>query len=152
MDEAESFDMVEADSFDPIVNWTFLTNHGRALLCIGRDPGIRLREIAAALSITERRAQGIVGELTSAGYIVKLKDGRRNRYEIQTHKPLAEPMSQRRTIGEVLEFLAGVDWWDSSVERRIGDHRRASQRDRRGQRDRRSGTPDRRSGSPETAE
>ena len=34
--------------------WSFLTNHARALICIADDPGVRLREIASALGITER--------------------------------------------------------------------------------------------------
>ncbi|HEV7806723.1 MAG TPA: hypothetical protein VGO80_12940 [Solirubrobacteraceae bacterium] len=87
-------------------NWTFLTNHARALLCIAHDPDVRLRDIATALDLTERGAYGIVTELTEAGYIVKKKDGRRNRYEIQTHLPLGEPIARReRTIGEVLDLL-----------------------------------------------
>ncbi len=68
---------------------------------------MRLRDIAARLGITERRAYGIVADLTQAGYIAKLKDGRRNRYQIQAHLPLPEPASQDRTIGEVLALLAG---------------------------------------------
>jgi len=90
-------------------SWTFLTNHGRVLLCIAHDPGVRLRDIAARLDITERSAYGIVTDLTQAGYIVKQKDGRRNRYEIQTHLPLPEPTSRERTLGEVLALLAGED-------------------------------------------
>ena len=89
--------------------WTFLTNHARALLCIARDPGIRLRDIAARLGITERSAYGIVIDLAEAGYIVKHKDGRRNRYQIQAHLPLPEPSSQERTVGEVLALLADGD-------------------------------------------
>ena len=89
--------------------WTFLTNHARALLCIARDPGIRLRDIAARLGITERSAYGIVIDLAEAGYIVKHKDGRRNRYQIQAHLPLPEPSSRERTVGEVLALLAGSD-------------------------------------------
>jgi MarR family protein len=89
--------------------WTFLTNHARVLLCIARDPGIRLRDIAARLGITERSAYGIVIDLADAGYIVKQKDGRRNRYQIQAHLPLPEPSSQERTVGEVLALLAGGD-------------------------------------------
>jgi hypothetical protein len=88
-------------------SWTFLTNHARALLCISRDPGIRLREIADMLGITERSAYGIVIDLTEAGYIVKQKDGRRNRYQVQAHLPLPEPSSRERTVGEVLTLLAG---------------------------------------------
>lgn len=92
-----------------MANWGFLTNHGRALLCIARDPEVRLRDIAVSLSITERRAYGIVTDLTEAGYVVKDRDGRRNRYQIQTHLPLPEPTSQEHTIGDVLDLLTGTD-------------------------------------------
>ena len=95
-------------------SWTFLTNHARVLLCISRDPGIRLRDIAARLGITERSAFGIVIDLTDAGYIVKQKDGRRNSYEIQAHLPLPEPSSRERTVGEVLALLAGSDPQEAS--------------------------------------
>jgi IclR helix-turn-helix domain len=91
------------------VNWTFLTSHARVLLCIAHDPGVRLREIAASVGITERSAYGIVTDLADAGYIVKQKNGRRNRYQIQSHLPLPEPTSQERTVGEVLTLLAGAD-------------------------------------------
>jgi hypothetical protein len=90
-------------------NWTFLTNHARVLLCIAHDPGVRLRDIAVSLDITERRAYGIVTDLARAGYVVKQKDGRRNRYQIQAHLPLPEPTRHERTVGEVLALLAGTD-------------------------------------------
>jgi len=90
-------------------NWSFLTNHARVLLCIAEDPQMRLRDIAARLGITERSAYGIVTELAEAGYLVKQKDGRRNRYQIQMHLPLPEPTSPERTVGEVLSLLAGAD-------------------------------------------
>jgi transposase len=90
-------------------SWTFLTNHARVLLCIAHDPGIRLRDIAARLDITERTAYGIVTDLAQAGYIVKRRDGRRNRYLIQAHLPLPEPSSRERTLGEVLALLVGDD-------------------------------------------
>ena len=88
-----------------VTEWSFLTNHARVLVCIAHDPGVRLRDIAAALSITERTAYGIVTDLTAAGYVVKDKNGRRNRYQIQVHLPLRETVSRERTIGEVLELL-----------------------------------------------
>jgi len=87
--------------------WSFLTNHARALLCIAHDPGVRLRDIAATLNITERRAFGLVTDLTRAGYVVKEKEGRRNSYRIQDHLPLLGGVGQERTIGEVLELLIG---------------------------------------------
>ena len=90
-------------------NWTFLTNHAQVLLCIARDPGIRLRDIADRVGITERSAYGIVLDLAEAGYIVKEKAGRRNRYQIQAHLPLPEPGNRERTVGQVLALLLGSD-------------------------------------------
>ena len=92
-----------------MASWTFLTVHARVLLCVAHDPGMRLRDIAATLDITERSAFGIITDLVEAGYVVKEKDGRRNRYRIQAHLPLPEPTVRERTVGEVLALLAGVD-------------------------------------------
>src|SRR5260370_35900200 len=88
--------------------WSFLTNHGRVLLCTAQDPGVRLRDTAASVGITERSAFGIVTALAVAGYAVKQKDGRRNRYQIQAHLPLPEPTSQQPAIGEAPALLAGA--------------------------------------------
>ena len=91
-----------------MTSWSFLTNHARVLLCIARDPGARLRDIAASVGITERSAHAIVTDLTAAGYVIKHKDGRRNRYQIQAHLPLPEPATQEPAIGDVLALLAGT--------------------------------------------
>jgi hypothetical protein len=88
-------------------SWSFLTNHARVLLRIAREPGIRLRDIAAALDITERTAYSIVTDLTAAGYLIKQRDGRRSHYQIQVHLPLPEPASQEPAIGDVLAVLIG---------------------------------------------
>jgi len=88
-------------------SWGFLTNHARVLLRIAQDPGARLRDIAADLGITERSAYGIVTDLAQAGYVVKQKDGRRNRYQIQAHLPLPDPVGQEPAIGDVLATLMG---------------------------------------------
>ena len=89
--------------------WSFLTNHARALVCIAHDPGARLRDIAMTVGVTERSAYAIVTDLAAAGYVVKDKDtdGRRNRYQIQAHLPLPETIGRERTIGEVLDVLVG---------------------------------------------
>jgi MarR family len=92
-----------------MASWTFLTYHARVLLCVAHDPGVRLRDIAASLEITERSAFGIIADLVEAGYVVKEKEGRRNRYHIQTHLPLPEPDGRERTIGEILAVLVGSD-------------------------------------------
>jgi MarR family len=91
-----------------VVRWTFLTSHARVLLLVAHDPGVRLRDIAASLDITERSAFAIITDLVEAGYVVKEKTGRRNRYHIQAHLPLPEPTSQERTVGEVLALLTGT--------------------------------------------
>jgi DNA-binding transcriptional ArsR family regulator len=88
-----------------MTTWTFLSNHGRALLCIARDPEIRLRDIATDLGITERRAYDIVRDLAEAEYVIKERDGRRNRYQVQEHLPLPEDPQQERALGEVLRVL-----------------------------------------------
>jgi hypothetical protein len=43
--------------------WSFLTNHARVLVCVAADPGVRLRDIATTLAVTERTAYGIVTDL-----------------------------------------------------------------------------------------
>jgi MarR family len=90
-----------------VAEWSFLTNHARVLLCVAHDPGVRLRDIAASLGITERTAHGIITDLAGAGYVVKQRDGRRNRYQIEAHLPLPEPGTREPAIGEVLAVLLG---------------------------------------------
>jgi hypothetical protein len=105
--ETRNIFLESCGSFLRVESWNFLTNHARVLLCIARDPGVRLREVAAGLGITERSAQAIVADLTAAGYVAKQKHGRRNRYQIQEHLPLPEPASQEPAIGDVLALLVG---------------------------------------------
>jgi hypothetical protein len=90
-------------------SWSFLTNHARALLCIAHDPGVRLRDLAAIVGVTERAAHDIVTDLVTAGYVVKDKNGRRNRYRIQEHLPLRDPITNDLTIGQMLDLLVGVN-------------------------------------------
>jgi MarR family len=89
-----------------VAEWGFLTNHARVLLHIAHDPGARLRDIAASLGITERRAHGIITDLAEAGYVITQKDGRRNRYQVQAHLPVPEPGTREPAIGEVVALFA----------------------------------------------
>ena len=89
-----------------MAEWGFLTNHARVLLHIAHDPGARLRDIAASLGITERRAHGIITDLAEAGYVITQKDGRRNRYQVQAHLPVPEPGTREPAIGEVVALFA----------------------------------------------
>ena len=89
--------------------WAFLTNHARALICIARDPGARLREIGERVGITERAAHRIVAELLAAGYITRTRDGRRNRYTVNADLPLPDPIARDQNVGDLLTLLATTD-------------------------------------------
>jgi DNA-binding IclR family transcriptional regulator len=64
-------------------HWKFVTNYGLALLCISHDPGVRLRDIADRLGITERATHRIVSKLVDSGYVSRERVGRRNSYELR---------------------------------------------------------------------
>ena len=89
--------------------WAFLTNHARALICIARDPGARLREIGERVGITERAAHRIIAELLAAGYITRTRDGRRNRYTVNAELPLPDPIARDQNVGDLLTLLATTD-------------------------------------------
>jgi predicted DNA-binding transcriptional regulator YafY len=88
-----------------MADWSFLTTHARGMLFIADHPTTRLRDLASALDVTERTAFRIVAELADAGYVVKERKGRRNRYHIQRHQLLPDTISRERTVGELLELL-----------------------------------------------
>ena len=85
--------------------WTFLTNHSHVLVCIVRDPEIRLRDVAAQVGITERAAQRIVADLVEGGYLSSTKVGRRNRYNVHANLPLRHPVESSGTLRKLLESL-----------------------------------------------
>src|SRR6201995_2516743 len=91
--------------FPRMPSWGFLTNHALVLLCIARDRDARMRDIAASVGITERSAFGIVSDLAAAGYIVKEKGGRRNRYHLEAQLPVPESADRRLAIGDLLALL-----------------------------------------------
>lgn len=87
--------------------WDFLTNHAHVLLCVAHDPGIRLRDIAAAVGITERAAHRILSQLVEEGYVLRERQGRRNRYQVVAGLPMRHPLVQGREVGELLKVLIG---------------------------------------------
>lgn len=86
--------------------WTFLTNHSHVLVCIARDPEIRLRDVAVLVGITERAAQRIVADLIEGGYLSTTKVGRRNRYEVHADLPFRHPIESHSSIRALLELIA----------------------------------------------
>ena len=85
--------------------WTFLSNHGQVLLCVARDPDVRLREIGDQVGISERAAHRIVRELADAGYVRRERNGRRNHYTVTSHLGLPDPLARDRSIGDLLGVL-----------------------------------------------
>lgn len=86
-------------------HWTLLTNHGRILLLVAREPDARLRDLAAAAGVTERTAQGIIADLEQAGYLTKAKVGRRNVYRVNRRRPFRHPAEAGHTVGELLHVF-----------------------------------------------
>lgn len=87
------------------LGWTFLTNHAHVLLCLFQQSDRRLRDVAIAVGITERMVQRIVAELAEAGYLKITKDGRCNRYGVNTALNLRHPLELPHTIGELMKAL-----------------------------------------------
>ena len=85
-----------------MAHWTFLTNHAHVLLCVSENPHVRLRDIAEMVGITERAAQRIVTELEEAGYLERVREGRRNTYLLNTAMPLRHPLDSDLRIGDLL--------------------------------------------------
>lgn len=90
----------------PEAGWTFVTTHTLVLLCIARDPEVRMTDVAARVGVTERRVQSIVAELVTTGYVTRSRRGRRNRYEIDGARPLRHLETEHRRLGELLSLLS----------------------------------------------
>lgn len=89
----------------PLPSWTFLGNHAHVLVCITRQPDIRLREIADLVGIGERAAHRIVHELIDAGFVTRIRDGRRNVYTVDLDRPLRHPLESDHLIRSIVEPL-----------------------------------------------
>src|ERR1044072_3654630 len=86
--------------------WQFLTNHTQVLLCIARDPDVRLRDIADAVGITVGSAPRILADPHEAGFVERKRLGRRNRYVVNHDSPMLGHAAQDgREIGGLLELL-----------------------------------------------
>ena len=90
----------------PEAGWTFVTTHTLVLLSIAADPDVRLAEIAAQVGITERRVQSIVSDLVASGYVTRVRQGRRNRYQIDATLPMRHVELEHHKLAELLAVLA----------------------------------------------
>jgi predicted transcriptional regulator len=88
-----------------VTSWTFLSHHAHVLLCIARDPDVRLREIAAAVGITERAVQTIVNDLVAEGYLARTRVGRRNHYDVALDARLRHHQQQDVDVRDLLALV-----------------------------------------------
>jgi DNA-binding IclR family transcriptional regulator len=109
---------------DPAANWSFLSNYAHVLVCVADDPELRLRDMAGRVGITERTALRLVTDLEEANIITRVKEGRRNRYLINSKAHLRHPIESHCTVGELLRTILS----DKSTPPNLNSHRRQSGR------------------------
>ncbi len=85
--------------------WTFLSNHAHVLICLAGDPDVVVREVAARVGITERAVHLILADLETEGLLTRVREGRRNRYELHLDSPLRHPIEAHRTVRELIELV-----------------------------------------------
>src|SRR5436190_24274486 len=89
-------------------SWTLLTGHGHGhvLVEIARNPEARIRDISAAVGLTERTGQAIVADLEATGYITRSRTGRRTRYTVRHDSQFRHPAQEGLQVGPFLALLA----------------------------------------------
>src|SRR5438105_3770665 len=103
--ESQPPEVVKLDPRAAVPRWSFLTNHFLVLVAIARNPDLRVRDIAAEVGVTERATQAILSDLVEAGFVERIRIGRRNRYAIRRNAGFRHPMVDSTTIGQVLDVL-----------------------------------------------
>ena len=102
--DADSANGVESNAN----GWTFFTNHTHVLICLAREPELRLRDVAERVSITERAVQRIVADLEAAQILTRTRDGRRNRYEVHADRPLRHAVEAHCKVGDILRMVEAL--------------------------------------------
>ncbi len=82
-----------------------MTNHSHVLICLAREPDLRLRDVAERVGITERAVQRIVADLEEAQVLQRIRDGRRNRYQVDVNRPLRHSVESHCTVNDLLKIV-----------------------------------------------
>ena len=85
--------------------WTFLTNHSHVLICLSQGPTMRLRDVAERVGITERAVQRIISDLEEARFLTRIKDGRRNCYELHPDRSLRHAIEGHCSVRDLLDLI-----------------------------------------------
>ena len=89
----------------PRHRWTFLSNHAHVLICLARDPDVRLRDVASLIGITERAVQKILADLEAEGLVQRHREGRRNSYDLSLNQPLRHPLEKHRQVDDLVGLI-----------------------------------------------
>jgi DNA-binding transcriptional ArsR family regulator len=92
-----------------LADWSLLTNHGRLLLAIENEPGLRVRDMADRLGLSERGVALILRDLREAGYVTSRREGRRVYYSVVPDKPMRRDSLRHQTVGQLLQLLTEVE-------------------------------------------
>ena len=90
-------------------SWTLLTGHGHVLVEIARHPEARIRDISAAVGLTERTVQAIVADLEAEAYLTRARNGRRTRYTVNHDSLFRHSAQEGLRVGPLLDLLATAD-------------------------------------------
>jgi len=101
--------------------WTFLTNHGRVLAYIAKNPKRTTQEIAQEAGITLRAVQKIIAELEAGGYLARHKEGRRNRYAVHPEIPMRHRLERNHAVGDILAALGYNRRSEENMPRMYGE-------------------------------
>ena len=72
-----------------MADWSLLTNHGRLLLAIENEPGLRVRDMADRLELSERGVALILRDLREA---------------VVAEKPMRRDPLRHQTVGRCSDF------------------------------------------------
>lgn len=100
----------------PAGTWTFVTNHGAALMLVARQPDIKVAELALRLGVTERATQRVLRDLVDEGYLAVTKEGRRNRYRVNRDATMRHPVVRAVELRSLLEMLPRESDDDAEVQ------------------------------------
>ena len=102
---------------DDNADWNFFSNYAHVLVCLAENPDARLRDVAERVDITERTAFRLVTQLEEAGILMRVKNGRRNNYVIDTNERLRHPIESHCTVGELLATILSPENFKKLTER-----------------------------------
>jgi predicted ArsR family transcriptional regulator len=88
-----------------VPGFTYLSNHTHVLVALDGDSGLRIRDLAVTVGITERAVQRIIADLEAVGVLERQRVGRRNHYRIRRSGALRHPLESHCTVGGLLDWV-----------------------------------------------